>query len=218
MILIAIAELAITKESAVIVEAINLLPDEQQESIRERLDDLVHDVHEADAARNLPDIDEDREDYEQLREEGYDAASRAASNVNNGGFDAQIAYLVRQGYAENLRLLLGLPATDLLAKSPTSDDFSDEWVLKQFEGHRFGAADGNPEALRKTLVKGLTDQIMGYWTGHTLYHIMVRAGLLIDGKPSTTKKLTPKGQIFMQLHDAPYRDKSDQPQTNAGLE
>jgi hypothetical protein len=207
-----VAELAITQETNAILDTINQRPDNEQESLRERFDDLVHDVHEAEALRNLPDIDEDREDYQELRDEGYDAASQEASNVNNGGFDAQVAYLVRQGYAENLRLLLGMSATELLPTPPTADDFSDEWVLSQFEGTRFGGdTDGNPNALRQTLVKGLTHQIMGYWTGHTLYTIMVRAGLLVDGKPSTTKKLTPKGQVFMQLNNAPYRDKTDQP-------
>lgn len=207
-----VAELAITQETNAILNVINQRTESEQEALRERLDDLVHDVHESLAAQNMTDIDDDCEDGQQQRDAAYDAASQEASNVNNNGFDAQVAYLVRQGYAENLRWLLGMPATALLEKPLTADDFSDEWVLSQFEGNRFGGnTDGNPEALRKTLVKGLTHQTMGYWTGHTLYTIMVRAGLLVDGKPSATKRLTPKGQVFMQLNNAPYRDRTDQP-------
>ena len=61
------------------------------------------------------------------------------------------------------------------------------------------------DAMKKQLHKNLTDQVNGYWSGHTAYHIMVEGGYLIaakhvNGKP---KKLTKLGESFM----AQYKEK-----------
>ncbi|MEF1336441.1 hypothetical protein REH81_06555 [Vibrio rotiferianus] len=60
------------------------------------------------------------------------------------------------------------------------------------------------DAMKQQLHKNLTDQVNGYWSGHTAYHIMVEGGFLIDarhvnGKP---KKLTKLGEMFMSQYKA----------------
>lgn len=59
------------------------------------------------------------------------------------------------------------------------------------------------QAMKKQLHKNLTDQINGYWSGHTAYHIMVDGGFLVD-EPNTTgkpKKLTKLGEMFMSEYE-----------------
>lgn len=54
------------------------------------------------------------------------------------------------------------------------------------------------EAMKKQLYKNLTDQVNGYWSGHTAYQIMIDGGFLIDA-PNTTgkpKQLTKLGELF----------------------
>ena len=61
------------------------------------------------------------------------------------------------------------------------------------------------EAMRKQLHKNLQNQIDGYWSGHTAYHIMVDGGFLVDSKRVRIKKtgvckgkkLTVLGGMFM---------------------
>jgi len=61
------------------------------------------------------------------------------------------------------------------------------------------------EDMRKQLHKNMQNQIDGFWTGHTAYHIMVDGGFLIDAKRKRIedtgmcegKKLTVLGQMFM---------------------
>lgn len=62
------------------------------------------------------------------------------------------------------------------------------------------------EDMRKQLHKNLKDQVDGYWSGHTAYHIMVDGGFLIDSKREGIegtnkckgKKLTVLGEMFME--------------------
>ena len=59
------------------------------------------------------------------------------------------------------------------------------------------------DKMRAQLYKNLTNQIDGYWSGHTAYHIMVDGGFLIDDKPGEKKKLTRLGLLFMsKMKDA----------------
>lgn len=59
--------------------------------------------------------------------------------------------------------------------------------------------------MRKQLHKNLQNQIDGFWSGHTAYHIMVDGGFLIDSKrvydedsnKCKGKKLTWLGKAFM---------------------
>ncbi len=59
--------------------------------------------------------------------------------------------------------------------------------------------------MRKQLHKNLSDQLNGYWSGHTAYYIMTRGGFLVDSKRITTegnkckpKELTHLGKEFMR--------------------
>ena len=80
---------------------------------------------------------------------------------------------------------------------------SDNYINELFEGTNFGATINScVKAKRKQLVKTLRDQIAGYWSGHTAYHIAVNGGFLKDAKTSETKQLTPLGVAFLQVHDA----------------
>jgi len=75
--------------------------------------------------------------------------------------------------------------------------FSDRWTKN--------LSEAPIEDMRKQLHKNLSNQIDGFWTGHTAYHIMVDGGFLIDSKRirikdtgmAKGKKLTVLGQMFM---------------------
>jgi len=71
----------------------------KDEEAQELLDDAVHDLSEKLAIESNPYCpDEDLELYE----EHLDSASLDASNINNGGYGAQITYLVQQSAAGGL--------------------------------------------------------------------------------------------------------------------
>lgn len=76
---------------------------------------------------------------------------------------------------------------------------SDEYINKLFEGSNFGAKiNGSTEAKRAQIVKTLRDQVSGYWSGHTAYHIAVDGGFLKDAKRTANKELTALGVAFIQ--------------------
>lgn len=52
--------------------------------------------------------------------------------------------------------------------------------------------------MKDQLAKNLKDQLNGYWSGSTAYHIMTRGGFLIDSKRGTKKELTVIGGKFMK--------------------
>jgi hypothetical protein len=62
------------------------------------------------------------------------------------------------------------------------------------------------EDMRKQLCKTLSNQVDGFWSGHTAYHIAVDGGFLIDSKRvyigdqnlCKGKTLTMLGEIFMR--------------------
>ncbi|HIF9321622.1 TPA: hypothetical protein ACX6QP_002119 [Photobacterium damselae] len=54
------------------------------------------------------------------------------------------------------------------------------------------------EQMRAQLHKNLTDQVNGWWSGHTAYHLMVNGGFLLDGKSGTKKTLTLLGKMFIE--------------------
>ena len=51
--------------------------------------------------------------------------------------------------------------------------------------------------MKTQLAKTLKNQIEGYWSGHTAYHIAVDGGFLIDSKSGSEKKLTKLGLAFL---------------------
>lgn len=59
-------------------------------------------------------------------------------------------------------------------------------------------AEGSIQEQRKQLYKTLSNQLEGYWSGHTAYHIAVDGGFLIDNKSGSDKRLTILGEIFME--------------------
>ncbi len=73
--------------------------------------------------------------------------------------------------------------------------FSDRWVEK----NAFVTKD--IDSMKWQLHKNLKNQIDGYWSGHTAYHLMVDGGFLIDAKSGAEKKLTAIGQVFMDNYE-----------------
>ncbi|WP_415912291.1 hypothetical protein [Neptuniibacter sp. QD37_11] len=86
--------------------------------------------------------------------------------------------------------------------SKQSSPFTDDFIEQLFQGTNFGEPINNSTTLkRKQLVKTLTDQLNGFWSGHTAYHMVVDAGLLKDAKTSETKQLTALGELFLKEHE-----------------
>jgi hypothetical protein len=54
------------------------------------------------------------------------------------------------------------------------------------------------ENMKAQLHKNLTDQLNGYWSGHSAYMIMVKGGFLLDADRKATKELTMLGEKFMK--------------------
>jgi hypothetical protein len=80
---------------------------------------------------------------------------------------------------------------------------TDAELEKLFHNTNFGSEiNGCVKAKRKQLLKNITDKFNGYWNGHTAFHIMLDAGLVLDGKPSNQTKLTQRGINFMQQEQA----------------
>lgn len=74
----------------------------------------------------------------------------------------------------------------------------DEIIHKLFSTYWVGPQRDDLELAKKQLYKNLTDQVNGYWSGHTAYYIMTAGGFLIDSKSGTNKKLTMMGELFMK--------------------
>lgn len=71
-------------------------------------------------------------------------------------------------------------------------------------------SDGDLDGMKAQLYKNLTDQVNGFWSGHTAYNLMVDGGFLIDSKrvrikgatgACEGKKLTVMGQMFMDRYN-----------------
>jgi len=69
--------------------------------------------------------------------------------------------------------------------------------------------------MRAQLYKNLHNQVDGFWSGHTAYHLMVDGGFLIDSKRKRIKdtgmakgkKLTVLGQMFMDDYQSKLETK-----------
>ena len=78
---------------------------------------------------------------------------------------------------------------------------SDDFINELFAGTNFGEPINNcVKAKRKQIAKTLRDQVAGYWSGHTAYHIVVNGGFLKDAKSGEQKELTAFGAAFMSEH------------------
>jgi hypothetical protein len=86
----------------------------------------------------------------------------------------------------------------------------DKVIHELFSNNWHGEIRDAPiEIMRKQLHKNLNDQLNGYWSGHTAYHIMTKGGFLIDskrvsfgGNKCKPKELTAIGLIFMESMEA----------------
>ena len=58
----------------------------------------------------------------------------------------------------------------------------DEVIFEIFNIHWIGPERDDVNLAKKQLLKNLTNQVEGYWSGHSAYYIMTRGGFLIDGK------------------------------------
>jgi len=67
-------------------------------------------------------------------------------------------------------------------------------------------ANAGIEEQKKQLYKTLKNQVEGYWSGHTAYHLAVDGGFLIDGESNTFKKLTAVGCAFMDEQNKNWRE------------
>tara|TARA_R110000851_G_scaffold307100_1_gene465577 strand:- start:249 stop:527 length:279 start_codon:yes stop_codon:yes gene_type:complete len=65
-----------------------------------------------------------------------------------------------------------------------------------------GEINGCVKAKRSQLLKNVTNKFEGYWNGHNAFHMMLDAGLVLDGKPSNQTKLTQRGINFMLQEQA----------------
>ena len=78
---------------------------------------------------------------------------------------------------------------------------NDNFISELFKGTNFGSRINNSvEEQRKLIAKTLRNQIEGYWSGHTAYHIVVNGGFLKDAKSGEEKRLTHKGKRFLEIN------------------
>jgi hypothetical protein len=85
-----------------------------------------------------------------------------------------------------------------------------DMVIKSLFSSRWSGdlRNGSIEDMREQLAKTLRDQMAGYWSGHTAYHIAVDGGFLIDSKRDPIedsnmakgKRLTEIGKLFMSQY------------------
>jgi len=178
-----------------ILQHINTLDTQDTEAIREYLDELVHDCKETEGMKTAPSNDDD----EASDDEHLDTFSKQASALNNEGFESQLAYLMAQGYLPTIALHLHLtPQDDVIV--PPEEEFSDAWATALFEGANFGEpVNRSANRQRALLAKTLRNQMDGFWSGHTIYHICLRGGLLKDARSGSKKALTEKGLRFMSF-------------------
>ena len=71
-----------------------------------------------------------------------------------------------------------------------SDLFKDRWTAN--------LACAGIDEQKKQLYKTLKNQVEGFWSGDTAYHLAVDGGFLVDGKRSANKQLTAVGRYFMR--------------------
>ena len=75
----------------------------------------------------------------------------------------------------------------------------DSFIGSLFNGTNFGVpVNSSVDEQRKLIAKSLKNQLDGFWSGHTIYQIMVHGGFLIDAKSSEPKKLTALGNAFLE--------------------
>ena len=80
---------------------------------------------------------------------------------------------------------------------------SDAELEHIFYNKNFGEKiNGCVKAKRRQLLKSVLDKSNGFWNGHTAFHMMLDAGLVIDGSAYNKTKLTQRGINFMLQEQA----------------
>ncbi len=75
---------------------------------------------------------------------------------------------------------------------------TDEYINGLFEGTNFGEPVNSSVGEKRALIaKTLQNQLDGYWSGHTIYHICLRGGFLFDSPTTEQKRLTKLGEMFL---------------------
>lgn len=78
-------------------------------------------------------------------------------------------------------------------------EITDKYIINLFDGCNFGTTINNSVDLQRELIKkSIRNQAEGYWSGHTVYHILVHGGFIVDGKRSTNKKITALGIAILE--------------------
>jgi len=78
---------------------------------------------------------------------------------------------------------------------------SDDYINNLFSGSNFGEATNNcVKRKRKQIAKTLRDQVEGFWSGHTAYHIAVDGGFLVNAGKGVPKRLTPLGRAYLETY------------------
>ena len=81
----------------------------------------------------------------------------------------------------------------------SNQTLKDDYINKLFDGTNFGEpTNGSVEEKRKLIKESLRNQLDGFWTGRTMYHILIDGGFLKDAKTSEPKELTALGRAFLQ--------------------
>lgn len=80
----------------------------------------------------------------------------------------------------------------------------DAYINSLFENTNFGSdINSSPIKKRELLAKTLKNQVDGYWSGHTAYHIALNGGFLHDAKSGKQKRLTALGRAYIEAFDKP---------------
>lgn len=85
----------------------------------------------------------------------------------------------------------------------------DEYIEEAFKSRWVGESVlSSLENMKAQLYKNLKNQIDGYWSGHTAYHLMIDYGFLIDAKHENGKRknLTRLGVLFIEDYLATKTD------------
>ena len=91
-----------------------------------------------------------------------------------------------------------------LIEVDSKQDYSliDSIIEKLFRNRWSGNLSSAPVSeMRKQLQKTLQNQLDGYWSGHTAYHLSVDGGFMLNKKKNEKAKLTKLGEIFMSQQE-----------------
>lgn len=81
----------------------------------------------------------------------------------------------------------------------------DQIIHELFSTYWVGSLSYGPiKSQRSQLYKNLKDQLTGYWTGHTAYHMLVTGGFIVDGPRGKAKAITALGSMFKEEMESSY--------------